>query len=320
MLFGITYGNLCKVLFIFTSLRLKKMTMENIEIQNEKLLVRINFKGAELSSIYNKKEDIEHVWQADKTVWARHAPMLFPIVGKVKNGKYEVDGNEYSLGQHGFARDRVFELEEITKTSVIFKLESDDESLKIYPYKFNLLVKYSLEGSKLNIIYEVVNTDNKEILFSLGAHPGFTVPFVTNHSFEDYYLEFENNEKADRLLLSENGLLSGEVHNNYLDGNIIPLKYSTFSKDALVFENLKSTYISIKSDKTNISLKMGIADFPLLGLWTMPGKEAPYICIEPWCGVADSESSSGKFADKKAINRLQINDNFEMNFYIEIEE
>lgn len=293
--------------------------MENIEIQNESLSVRINFKGAELSSIYNKKKKIEHLWQADPSVWARHAPILFPIVGQVKGGKYFVDGEEYKLGQHGFARDRVFELEEITKTTAIFKLESDDDSLKIYPFNFNLFVKYNLVGAKLNITYEVVNTDTKEILFGLGAHPGFTVPFDADSNFEDYYLEFEKNETVDKLLLSTRGLLSGEVHEKFLDNtNRIPLNYSTFSKDALIFENLESSFITIKSDKTDVALKMGIANFPLLGIWTMPGKNAPYVCIEPWYGVADAETSTGKFEDKKAINKLQVNSKFEMNFYVEI--
>ena len=293
--------------------------MENIEIQNDNLSVRINFKGAELSSVYNKKDKIEHLWQADASVWARHAPILFPIVGQVKGGKYKVEGVEYSLGQHGFARDRAFELDEITKTKAVFKLESDDDSLKIYPFKFNLFVKYSLVGGKLDICYEVVNTDTKEILFGLGAHPGFTVPFNSDSKFEDYYLEFEKNETADKLLLSQNGLLSGEVHEKFLNNtNRIPLEYSTFSKDALIFENLESSYISIKSNKTDVSLKMGIANFPLLGIWTMPGKDAPYICIEPWYGVADAESSTGKFEDKKAINKLAVNDKFEMKFYVEI--
>jgi len=293
--------------------------MENIEIQNDSLSVRINFKGAELSSVFCKKERIEHIWQADASVWARHAPILFPIVGKVKQGKYIVNGEEFLLGQHGFARDRVFVLEEVTKTKVVLKLESDEESLKIYPFKFNLFVKYNLVGTKLNITYQVVNTDNKDILFGIGAHPGFTVPFNSNSKFEDYYLEFENKETADKLLLSPNGLLSGEVHDKFLDeSKNIPLRYETFSKDALVFENLTSSYISIKSKESKVSLKIGIKDFPLLGIWTMPGKDAPYICIEPWYGVADSESSTGRFEDKKAINRLSVNDKFEMNFYIEI--
>ena len=293
--------------------------MERIEIQNDFISVRINFKGAELSSIYNKKENIEHIWQADPTIWTRNAPILFPIVGKVKDGKYKVDDKEYILGQHGFARDKTFELDEITKTKAIFKLESDDESLKIYPFKFNLFVKYNLEGAKLDICYEVVNTDTKEILFALGAHPGFTVPFNSETSFDDYFLEFEKNETADKLLLSNNGLLSGEIHSKFLDNTtIIPLNYETFNKDALVFENLKSSYITIKSNKTNVSLRMGIENFPLLGLWTMPGKNAPYICIEPWYGVADSESSTGNFKDKKAINKLDIKDKFRMKFFIEI--
>ncbi|MCD6543675.1 MAG: aldose 1-epimerase family protein [Flavobacteriaceae bacterium] len=293
--------------------------MENIEIHNNLLSVKINLKGAELTSIYNKNANIEHVWQADSSIWARHAPILFPIVGKVKGDQYEVEGKTYLLGQHGFARDSVFELEEITKTKVVFKLKSNDKSLKIFPFMFNLFVKYNLKGSKLDICYEVVNIDTKEILFSLGAHPGFAVPFDSKSSFEDYYLEFEKEETSDKLLLSNIGLLSGGIHEKFLNKtNIIPLKYKTFNNDALIFENLDSSFISIKSKKTNVSLKMGIANFPLLGIWTIPDKKAPFICIEPWYGVADSESSTGKFKDKKAINKLGVNDNFEMKFFIEI--
>ena len=293
--------------------------MEYVELKSSLLTVRVNFRGAELSSIYNLKKDIEHIWQADANVWARHAPILFPIVGKVKDDKYTVEGKEYQLGQHGYARDEMFELEEITESQAVFKLSSNEGSLKKYPFKYNLFVKYKLEGSKLDISYIVENIDDKEILFGLGAHPGFTVPFNSDSGFEDYVLEFDKNEIADKHLISDNGLISGELHSHFLDNtNLIPLKYSTFSKGALVFEGLKSSYITIKSSKTDTSLKVGIEDFPLLGIWTMPGKKAPYICIEPWYGVADSESSSGIFGDKNAINKLAIGKEFEMKFFIEI--
>lgn len=293
--------------------------MENIELQNDFLSVRINFKGAELSSIYNKKDSIEHVWQADEKVWGRHAPILFPIVGKVKGGRYSVNGKEYQLSQHGFARDKMFELDEVTKSKVVFKLSYDAESLKKYPFKFCLSVVYELIGGKINISYIVENKDNKQIWFSIGAHPGFTVPFYERESFEDYYLEFDKKENADKLLLSANGLLNGDVQKNFLsNSNIIDLKYSTFSKDALVFENLKSSYLTIKNRKNSLSLKIGIENFPLLGIWTMPGAKAPYICIEPWYGVADSESSLGDFIEKKAIESLSIGEQFEMNYFIEI--
>ncbi|MCK5782304.1 MAG: aldose 1-epimerase family protein [Flavobacteriales bacterium] len=293
--------------------------MENVELINDILSVRINFKGAELSSMYNIKDNIEHIWQADSKVWARNAPMLFPIVGKVRNGKYKVEGNEYLLGQHGFARDRMFELDELTKTKVVFKLCSDDESLKIYPFKFCLYVTYMLSDAKLDINYRVENTDSKDILFSIGAHPGFTVPFNSNHSFEDYFLEFDKAENADRLLLSEDGFLSGERVSSYLNNErVIALKYSTFSKDALIFENLKSSSITIKSNKTDVCLKVGIDKIPLLGLWTLPGANAPYICIEPWYGVADSVNSTGVLAEKKAIESLGVGEQFNMDFYMEL--
>jgi galactose mutarotase-like enzyme len=165
----------------------------------------------------------------------------------------------------------------------------------------------------------VENTDSREILFSIGAHPGFTVPFYENLTFEDFYLEFDENETVDKLLLSKNGLLNGETHKDFLNNeNVIPLKYSTFSKDALIFENLKSKKLTIKSDVTDVVLSVGIENIPLLGLWTMPGANAPYICIEPWYGVADSENSTGIYKDKKAIQKLEVGEKFNMDYYIEV--
>lgn len=293
--------------------------MSFIELKNEHIYVKINFKGAEISSFYNIKNRVEHIWQADPEVWARHAPILFPIVGQVKDGKYNVDGKQYSLGQHGFARDNEFELDEIAENKAVFKLKYNNDSLDIYPYKFCLKVIYTLENSKLLIEYIVDNIDDKDIYFSIGAHPGFTVPFNSDESFEDYYLEFNKPETTDILPLSESGLLNEKEKYNYLnESRVIKMTYETFKKNALIFENLKSETISIKSKKHNSELKVGIKDIPLLGIWTMPGVKAPYVCIEPWFGVTDSEYSTGDFKNKKAIQCLNVNASFKMDYFIEI--
>lgn len=293
--------------------------MKNIELKNKFLSIKINLKGAELSSFYNKKDGIEHVWQADANIWARHAPILFPIVGKVKNDEYYVGDKKYKLTQHGFARDSIFELDKKTDTKAVFKLIYNKKSLDIYPFKFCLYVEYILKNYELHIKYTVENLDKKNIYFSLGAHPAFNIPFYKKDNFDDYYLEFDTKEKADRLLLSKNGLRNEKIEKNYINNSkILELKYSIFDDDALIFEKLNSNSISIKSKKHKSYISIGINDAPLLGIWTMPKKNAPYICIEPWHGITDSEKSTGIYNDKKAINSLGIGAKFTQNLSIEI--
>ncbi|MCK5825218.1 MAG: aldose 1-epimerase family protein [Ichthyobacteriaceae bacterium] len=293
--------------------------MKNISLKNDFVSVTINIKGAEVSSFFRKEGNIEHIWQADPKIWARHAPVLFPIVGQVKGGVYTYKGNEYALGQHGFARDKEFEIIESSNTKAVFKLKYNDESLKVYPFKFEFSIGYELVDKKLTISYKVENVGNEEMYFSVGAHPGFNAPFTETDTFEDYYLEFEKEETLDKLILSSAGLLNGEVAEKYINNSkIIPLNYNTFSKDALIFENFKSNYITLKSNKSDLSFKMGIKDFPLLGIWTMPNTKAPYICIEPWYGVADNDNSNGDYASKKAIQKLEKQEVFNADYFFEV--
>lgn len=290
-------------------------------ISNELVSVSVKHHGAELCSFWDKTDGVEHIWQAYPDVWARHAPILFPIVGKVEKGKLVAEGKAHEIGQHGFARDMVFEVVEKTKNSLLFELNSSSETKKKYPYDFKLQVKYTLEAKNLSVEYFVSNPSAKDIYFSIGAHPAFSCPFNEGESFEDYYLEFEEEETVDRLLLTDKGLRSGEVHEKYLaDEAIIDLTESLFDEDAIIFENLKSTKVSIRSNEHDKSLTVDFTGFPLLGLWTKPKAGAPYVCIEPWYGVADEEGKGGKFTSKKAIQKLESNGSFACKQIYSIED
>lgn len=287
------------------------------ELENEFVKVGIKDLGAELSSLINKSCYTEHIWQADESIWGRHAPILFPFVGQVKEGKYIYNEEEFSISQHGFARDMNFELISQTKNSFTFRISDTEETLKKYPFKFELDVIYTLEGKTLDINYQVKNKDSKEIWFSIGAHPGFNCPFSGKDNFEDYFLELSSQETTNRLEI-ENGLLSGKQSPFFKNGTTIDLKYPLFENDAIIFEELNSSEISIKSSKNNNFVKINFHNWPFLGIWTKPNANAPYVCIEPWYGITSESNKDTVLQEKKGILNLPIGETFNCNYTIEI--
>ncbi len=288
-----------------------------IELSNDQLTVSIKENGAELCSVKSKTTGIEHMWQADPNYWGRHAPILFPIVGQVKNGEYEYRGGAYKLSQHGFARDQVFEIVDQSESRVRLRLTASPETKTAYPADFELTITYTLKDSQVDCSYEVVNKENEPMYFSLGLHPGFRCPFAEGTSFEDYELVFGQNETLDRHLL-DGPFLSGEVVNKYMnDSANIPLSHDLFKDDALIFENFKSDSIRLQSPKTEHFVEMGLAGFPLIGLWSKPNSDAPYVCIEPWYGVAD-EVDRKPFEQKKGIQVLGGNRIWKAETYIKV--
>ena len=288
-----------------------------IHLQNEELTAIVKEKGAELGSLKSNATGIEYLWQADPKYWARHAPVLFPIVGQVKDGKYEYRGAVYELPQHGFARDQEFEVTEQSQDRVRLRLKSSDETLAKYPAAFELLLTYELVASQVNCTYDVFNTGADDMHFSLGLHPGFTCPMVEGTSFEDYELVFSEKETLDRHLL-DGPLLSGEVEPHYLqDEASIPLHHELFKDDALVFEGIKSQNIRLQSTKTEHYVEMGLAGFPFLGIWSKPNSKAPFVCIEPWYGVAD-EMNRKPFIEKKGIQVLEGRGKWKAQTYIKV--
>lgn len=292
--------------------------MVKVILKNDKLTVGVKTKGAELCSIYHNELDQEFLWQADPSVWGRHAPVLFPIVGQVQGGEYTYEGKKYKLSQHGFARDGQFEVMSVTNTSVSLVLKSSEETLKVYPFEFELELNFSIEGTSVLASYVVRNTTKGEMYFSLGLHPGFVCPMEEGTSFDDYYIEFEQKETIDRQLL-DGAFLSGECTKGVLNGsNRLPLSYPLFDNDAIIMEGFKSKYIAIKSEKTDRFVEMGLDGFPLLGIWSMPSQEAPYVCLEPWYGVADEKDSGKTYDQKKGIQHLNQGEEFNCNYYIKI--
>lgn len=290
-----------------------------IFLENEFLKASFKLVGAELCSLIDKKSGLEHVWQANKEVWGRHAPILFPIVGQVENNQYRIGDQTYTLSQHGFARDFLFEIKEQGATKVVFSLQSDEDSLKLYPYQFELLVSYSLEAKQLKIQYEVINTDRQTIYFSIGAHPGFVCPFSTEERFDDYELKFERKETAKRLLFAK-GLLSGEKSDYLQNEDTIPLSRSLFENDAIIFEALTSNWVDLKSKKSKRTLRFHFEGFPLLAFWTKPGGKAPFLCIEPWFGIADVRGANKDYREKDFIEKLDLGKKFNCTYTVELRE
>ena len=287
-----------------------------IEISNESLTATINPKGAELISLVNKKSGMNYIWKGDPTWWGKHSPVLFPIVGSLKNDKYRWQGKEYSLPRHGFARERNFEGIRTGSNEAKFILKSDEESMKVYPFSFQLELKYTLLDSELKVAYTVTNTGESEMLFCLGAHPAFAVPLENQLLYTDYYLEFEHRETAGRFNLS-NGLLMQTSEPLLNDENKIPLSPDLFLKDAIVLKNLRSGWVSLKSAKSQHGLRFSIAGWPYLGIWAA-ANAAPFVCIEPWQGHADDVEASGELKDKPGVMVLKTGESWEKFWKVEL--
>lgn len=275
-----------------------------IKLENEVLLVEMKTAGAELTRIFHKDTGLEYLWNADSKFWGRHSPVLFPTVGRLVEDTYLVDGKPYHLGQHGFARDRDFQVVEQTEKSVRFELDADEDSLAVYPYKFKLSIIYTIEKNTVAVSYEVENTDNKRIYFSIGAHPAFNLPLTDGTTFEDYYLDFGTEENLETLCL-EGPYRSGEIKKVVDEATrYLPLNYDLFKNDALIFEALKQKEMTIKSDKTPHFVKVSFPEFPFVGVWTAKAG-TPFLCIEPWYGIADGAGESVELRDKAGIEHLE---------------
>jgi galactose mutarotase-like enzyme len=278
-------------------------------ISNSILTAQIKHTGAELCSLKNNF-NTEYIWSGNPDFWGKHSPILFPIVGTLKNNSYQHNNVEYHLSRHGFAREMNFELIDKKEDSATFSLTASDETLKKYPFDFELHFIYKLEDTSLKIEYKVINKEKTKMPFSIGAHPAFDLP----GDFENYSLEFENEETLTFHLL-EDGLISNTTEQIQLDGKQLHLNHKLFENDALVFKKLLSKSITILESSKPI-LKVNYSDFPDLGIWTPPN--APFICIEPWFGYSDTVDTFGNLFEKEGIQVLDSNETFKSQFSIEI--
>jgi len=278
-------------------------------IKNSILKAEIKHFGAELISLktnFNK----EYIWEGNSEFWGKHSPILFPIVGSLKNNSFHHNETEYHLSRHGFARDMEFELIEATENSAVFFIQSSEETLKVYPFEFELQIIYTLDKNNLSIAYNVLNKGKSKMPFAIGAHPAFALP----NQFENYAIVFEKEESLEYYLL-ENDLISNKTKKLEVHNKQVPLAYKLFEDDALIFKTIKSKSVTILENETPI-LTVHYENFPSLGIWTK--MNAPFICIEPWFGYADTTENSGNIFEKEGIQILESNATFHSKFSIEI--
>lgn len=287
-----------------------------LSLSNDVLKISVSAKGAELQIIQHTGNGLEYMWSGDPAFWGKKSPVLFPIVGGLKNNTYQYKGKDYSLGRHGFAREKDFTVTAQTENSLTFSLEADSATLQVYPFPFRFSVIYTLEQNIITVTYKVENNGDELMYFSVGAHPAFAVPLVKGTAYTDYYLLFSQEEHSGKWPLSPEGLIRKEPVALLDNTNTLPLTKELFYGDALVFKDLRSNSISIVSDKTEHGLRLQYDDFPYMGIWS--AKNADFVCIEPWCGIADSVDTSGNLIDKEGIHTLSPDESFTRSWSVEI--
>ncbi|TGE19807.1 aldose 1-epimerase family protein [Hymenobacter elongatus] len=290
-------------------------------LENDQCRVAVQAHGAELCSLVRKDlpdtAPLEYMWPADPAVWGRHAPVLFPIVGRLPQDTYQHQGQEYRLPQHGFARDREFALVRQTPEELTFELRADAASRVLYPFDFVLRITYQLRGATLTVRWEVHNPDAAaDLLFSIGAHPAFRCPLLPEEKFEDYSFQFDHPVSVERYLLAE-GLLTGETEPLLRQQAELPLTYALFAQDALVLKQFDFTHLTLRHATSGRAVRMRFDGFPYLGLWTKSAG-AGFVCIEPWQGIAGSVGEPVELADKEGILTLAPGQRYTADYSITV--
>lgn len=284
-------------------------------LQNAQLKISIDEKGAELKSAFHLQNGLEYMWSGDPAYWAKSSPVLFPIVGELKNKTYFYKGKSYSLPRHGFVRDKMFVVTEQSDSLITFSIESDESTLKVYPFHFIFSIVYTLNDDALQVTYRVKNTGDDEMLFSVGGHPAFKVPLIEGTKYDDYRLVFEKEENLDRWPISKEGLIEKAPQHLLHQSKELPLSKELLKNDALVFKHLQSRFVKLVSDKTPHGLQFDFTGFPFLGIWAAPG--ADFVCIEPWQGIADSVDADQQLKHKEGIVVLTAGKEFKLSWNVQ---
>ncbi|WP_289769105.1 aldose 1-epimerase family protein [Muribaculum intestinale] len=284
-------------------------------LSNDLLTVTIDAFGAELQEIVNKRTGWQYLWHGDKTFWGRRSPVLFPIVGSVWDGCYRMDGKEFRLGQHGFARDREFEI--ITDTpddEAWFSLESDDSTLALYPRRFRLEIGYRLQEARLTVMWRVINLDDREMSFQIGAHPAFNYPDFNAADDVHGYFCFDS-RSLEKQVIEEKGCVGNATEPVALDEDgMLPVMSDTFRNDAIVLADHQVHRVSML-DKNRAPYLSVLFQAPLVGLWS-PSAQAPFACIEPWWGRCDRVGFSGDFSERDYVNKIAPGETFSASYMV----
>lgn len=288
-----------------------------IELKTGSVSAKLDSVGAELISLKNAEGE-EYMWQKDPKYWAKSSPFLFPIVGNLRNDTTTIDGQEYHMSKHGFCRTVDFAVIDRNETEVSFVYTYNSETLKVYPYKFSAKLSYKLDTDGLRIRYSFENLDEKPMDYCFGAHPAFRVPLDGQGGFEDYYLEFSEPETADCPVFDfEKNQINVENRVSYLKNEQkLPLKYSYFDQDAIIMDNPKSNRVRLLSSVTGRGVEVEFGDFDFIAFWTPIKAEAPFLCIEPWCGMAVCSDESDEFSQKRGVKHLEPGEEQHYNLMI----
>ena len=288
--------------------------MADVILKNDELTVEISYHGAELRSVKDNKTGYEYMWQADPEFWGRTSPVLFPVVGQYKDKESIYEGVTYTLGQHGFARDmefvRIAEPDENQDSAALFMLTDSVDTLKVYPFRFRLFIKYVLSGRSIKVMWKVVNINDKKMYFSIGAHPAF------NCDSDRDSLIFDTNKDLKVNVLSDKGVLSSKVKTVEVTDSQIKMSAELFSEDALIIEDEQIHEVTVAREDGTRLVKVSFTA-PLCGIWSPVGKNAPFVCIEPWYGRADREDFSKKLEEREYGNVLEPDEAFEAEYDIE---
>jgi galactose mutarotase-like enzyme len=289
-------------------------------LKNDLLQIHIKSAGAELCAINAIKNKNTFMWHADPKIWGSYAPNLFPIIGCMKDDTYIYKDQKYNMTKHGFVRhNENMRVKNRSENQITFLLQSNAELYKMYPFHFEFEISYTLDKNVLTVNHIVKNLDDKTMYFSLGGHPAFKCPLHYDEHYTDYILEFNEKETSQSYLLNmKSGLVTEQTRPVFTSANAIALRSNLFNEDALIFKDLKSRQVALKHKTKGTALTVKFEDFPYLGLWAKPN--APYVCIEPWLGIADAENTNQKIEEKEGILALDANDTFSASYSIEIDE
>ncbi len=287
-------------------------------IENAKIRVTVTDMGAEMTSLVLKKTGVEYLWQADPEYWTGHAYNLFPICGRLWDGKYTYQGKTYEMNLHGFARKTAYELAEQTDTSLTFRLADSDVTYAQYPFHFELLLTYTLDGASVITTFHVKNNDEKELIYAIGGHPGFNVPLAEGETFEDYTISFAEKCEPRQLCMSETCYYLGETKPFKVRcGKSFKLAHNLFDDDAIFLTDVAEE-VTLKGANSKRFVKVTYPGMKYVGFWHKPKTEAPYVCIEPWMSVPADDGKVDDLETKRDMLRLAPGAAHEQSFTITI--
>lgn len=284
-----------------------------IYIENEHLRASFSAKGAELQHLTGIDSGTEYLWNGDPAYWAKFSPVLFPVVGALRDNYYTYEGVSYNLPRHGFARDMVFDVEKTGRQELLFTLQHSAATLKVYPFPFKLGIRYRLDAATLSCTYEVENPADNGLWFSIGGHPAFAAPLNNEGVYTDYFLQFDADDELTCFHIEDN-LVSDKTSTIKLNDGKLFLRHELFYQDALVFKNMRSRHIALMNTKNYNGINFRFDDFPYFGIWA--AKDAGFVCLEPWCGLADTQRQGHELTEKEGIQYLAPHTHWERSWQL----